>query len=77
MARVRTTVSIDEQLLRAMRVRAARAGKSDSDVLEEALRRDLGFELLDRLWRKNDMEPDDAAALVKEALDEIRRHPRE
>jgi plasmid stability protein len=73
MARVRTTISIDEDLLRALRVRAAREGRADGEVIERALRRDLGFELLDRLWAQNDMDENAARALVQEAITETRR----
>lgn len=38
---VRTTLTIDDQVLRAVKVRAARTGKGDSEVIEEALRREL------------------------------------
>jgi hypothetical protein len=67
MTKVRTTLTIDPVVLRAVKVRAARLGKGDSDVIEEALRRDLGFDLLDRLWAANDIEEDEALALAVEA----------
>jgi hypothetical protein len=41
MSKVRTTLTIEEDVLRAVRVRAARLGKRDSEVIEQALRRDL------------------------------------
>lgn len=49
MARRKTTVSIEESLLRAAKVAAAREGKPDYVIFEEALRQRLGFDLLDRL----------------------------
>ena len=67
MSKVRTTLTIEEEVLRAVKVRAARAGIGDSQVIEQALRRDLGFELLDRLWAANDLDPDEAVALAVEA----------
>lgn len=67
MTKVRTTLTIDPDVLRAVKVRAARLGKGDSDVIEEALRRDLGLELLDRLWAVNDLDEDAALALAVEA----------
>jgi len=67
MAKVRTTLTIDPEVLRAVKVRAARLGKGDSDVIEEALRRDLGLELVDRLWAANDLDEADALALAVEA----------
>lgn len=67
MPKTRTTVTIDEGVLTAVRVRAARAGKGDSEVIEEALRRDLGLDLLERLWAKNDLAEDQAMTLAIEA----------
>ena len=76
MAKVRTTLTIDEQVLRAVKVRAARAGKPDSQVIEEALRRDLGFDLLTRLWEKNRMPEQEASALAVEAQHSTRKRTR-
>ena len=67
MAKVRTTVTLDQDVLRWVKVRAARQGKGDSEVIEEALRRDLGLDLLERLWSKNRMDEDDAMRLAVEA----------
>lgn len=67
MRRVRTTVTLDEDVLRWVRVRAARQGKGDSEVIEESLRRDLGLDLLERLWDKNRMNEDEAMQLAVEA----------
>jgi hypothetical protein len=64
---VRTTLTIDPEVLRAVKIRAARTGKGDSDVIEEALRRDLGLDLLDRLWAANDLAESEALALAVEA----------
>jgi hypothetical protein len=55
-----------------VKVRAARLGKGDSDVIEEALRRDLGLDLLDRLWAANDIDEDVALALAVEAQHQTR-----
>ncbi len=67
MARTRTTLTIDDEVLRAVKVRAARTGKGDSEVIEEALRRDLGFDVLDRLWVANDLSAPEAHDLAMEA----------
>jgi hypothetical protein len=72
MTKVRTTLTIDPEVLRAVEVRAARLGKGDSDVIEEALRRDLGLDLLDRLWAANDIDDDEALALAVEAQHQTR-----
>jgi hypothetical protein len=66
-AKVRTTVTLDQEVLRMVKVRAARQGKGDSEVIEESLRRDLGMDLLQRLWAKNDMDEDAAMRLAVEA----------
>jgi plasmid stability protein len=71
-ARVRTTVTLDDQVLRAVKIRAARLGRGDSEVIEAALRRDLGLDLLDRLWLKNDLSEDEANALAVEAQHKTR-----
>jgi len=67
MTKVRTTLTIDPEVLRAVKVRAARLGQGDSEVIEAAVRRDLGLELLDRLWAANDLDEADALALAVEA----------
>jgi Ribbon-helix-helix protein, copG family len=74
MPKVRTTLTVDEEVLRAVKVQAARTGKGDSEVIEEALRRDLGFDLLERLWAKADLSEDGAMKLALDAQHEI--HPR-
>jgi Ribbon-helix-helix protein, copG family len=74
--KARTTLTIDEEVLRAVRVRGARTGKGDSQVIEEALRRDLGFDLLDRLWDRNDLPEGEAMTLAIEAQKWARRRRR-
>jgi hypothetical protein len=76
MAKVRTTLTIEEEVLRWVKVRAARQGKGDSEVIEESLRRDLGLELLERLWERNRLDEADAAALAVEAQHSTRRRRR-
>ncbi len=67
MPKVSTTLTIDEAVLRAVRVRAARTGLGDSQVIEAALRRDLGLDLLERPWTGEQMGEDAAMALALEA----------
>lgn len=67
MPKVRTTLTIDEDVLRAVRVRAARSGQRDSEVIEEAVREKLGLDLLQRIWEKADLSEDEALALAVEA----------
>ena len=71
MAKVKTTLSIDEGLMREVRVRAARTGRRDSEVLEAALREGLG--VLDRIRAKTNLSEEAAYALAHEAVHEARR----
>lgn len=66
-------MTLDERVLRAVRVKAARTGRRDSDVIEEALRRDLGLELLERIWANADMDEGEALALAVEEQHKARR----
>lgn len=66
-AKVRTTVTIDEDVLRWVKIRAARTGVSDSTVIEDSLRRDLKLDLLDELWSTATMSEAKASALAVEA----------
>lgn len=76
MPKVRTTLTIDEEVLRAVRVRAARSGKGDSEVIEDALRRELGLDLLDQLWSRNQLTGEEAGSLAVEAQHATRRRRR-
>lgn len=60
-------MTVDEEVLRAVKVKAARTGRGDSEVIEAALRRDLGLDVLHRLWQSNDMSEEEALDLVVEA----------
>jgi Ribbon-helix-helix protein, copG family len=76
MAKVRTTLTVDEEVLRAVKIRGARTGKGDSEVIEDALRRDFGLDLLDQLWRRNDLTEEQAIELAVEAQHSTRRRRR-
>ena len=76
MRKVRTTLTIDEEVLRAVKVHAARKGKGDSELIEEAVRRYLGLDLLDRLWQGSDLPEEDALDLAVEAQHATRRRRR-
>jgi hypothetical protein len=69
-------LTIDDEVLRAVKVRAARSGKGDSEVIEEALRRDLGLDLLERLWARNSLSEQEATRLAVEAQHPTRRRRR-
>jgi hypothetical protein len=76
MAKVQTTLTVDEEVLRAVKIRGARTGKGDSEVIEDALRRDFGLDLLDRLWRRNDLTEGQAIEFAVEAQHSTRRRRR-
>jgi len=76
MAKVRTTLTIDEDVLRWIKVRAARTGKGDSQVIEESLRRDLGLDLIEQLWERNQLSEERALDLAVEAQHATRRRRR-
>ncbi len=72
MSKVRTTLTVDESVMRAVKMRAARTGRADSAVIEESLRRDLDLDLLERLWERNQLPEDEATALAVEAQHKTR-----
>jgi hypothetical protein len=76
MAKVRTTLTVDEEVLRAVKIAGARTGKGDSQVIEEALRRDLGLDFLDRIWARNDMDEAEAMELAVAAQHAVRQSQR-
>jgi Arc/MetJ family transcription regulator len=73
---VRTTLTIDDAVLRAVKIRAARTGKGDSEVIEEALRHQLGLDLLERLWQRDELDEERALALAVEAQHKTRSRRR-
>jgi hypothetical protein len=73
MPKVRTTVTLDEDVLLAVKVRAARSGKGDSQVIEEAVRRHLGLDLLQGLWARSDVAAREAVDVAVAAQHASRR----
>ncbi len=73
MPKTRTTIVLDDRVLRAVRVKAARLGRPDSEVIEEALRRDLGLHMLEQAWATANLDQDEALRLAVEAQHEARR----
>jgi hypothetical protein len=74
MAKVKTTLSIDERLMRQVRVRAARTGRRDSEVLEAALREGLG--IIDRIRSKAGLGEEAAYELAHRIVHQGRVIPR-
>jgi predicted CopG family antitoxin len=71
MSKVRTTLMIDGRLVRAVRAKAARTGRPESEVIENAIRRDFGFDLLNR--QQATLSEEEAMKLALEAQLEARR----
>jgi hypothetical protein len=76
-ARKKTTVYIDEALLRAAKVAAARSGKHEYEVFEEALRKHLGLgDAVERIWSGINPEEapseEEAARVAAEELAAVR-----
>lgn len=67
MAKVRTTLTIDDQVMKAVRVRAARTGKGDSEVIEDAVRQSLGLDMFERMWERATLDEERAMKLALEA----------
>jgi len=77
MPKARTTVTLDEEVFRAVKLKAARTGKRDSQVIEESLRRDLGLGDLENLWAKVRPAPEgDGMTLGSVEVDAMRRERR-
>jgi Arc/MetJ family transcription regulator len=71
--RRKTTVYLEDDLLRATKVAAARVGKRDYQVVEEALRAYLGLELLERVGVRSELKEDEALDLAYRELHQSRR----
>ena len=69
----KTTVYLEDGLLRAVKVAAARSGQREYQVVEQALRAFLGMELLDRVGSRSSLNEKEALAL---AYGELRRSRR-
>jgi hypothetical protein len=74
--KIRMTLIIDESVMKAVKVSAARTGCGDSQVIEDSLRRDLGLDLLERPWERGDLAERDATALAVEAQHQTRHRRR-
>ncbi|HET8605547.1 MAG TPA: hypothetical protein VFL66_00815 [Gaiellaceae bacterium] len=72
----KVTFYLDPDVLRAARVRAARSDRRDSDVVEEALRVYLGFDVLERVWARSDLGEDEAMRLADDELHALRSEKR-
>jgi hypothetical protein len=75
MAKEKKTLFLDEDVLRRTEAAAAGSGRDESEVVEDALRRYLGLEVVDQVWARNAenaLDPDEALALAHAELKNLR-----
>ncbi len=72
----KVTLYLDEGVLRAARVRAARTDKRDSEVVEAALRAYLGFEAVERVWARSTLTEAEAMRLAVDETHAVRAEKR-
>jgi hypothetical protein len=72
----KVTLYVDADVMRATRVRAARTEKRDSEVVEEALRAYLGFDVLASVWARSGLSEDEAMRLAVEETHAVRAEKR-
>lgn len=66
-------IYIDDTLLKAAKVLAARTGKKESEVFEDALRLHLGFGTMERIWTRRKLREGAALALAYRELHAARK----
>ncbi len=69
----KTTVYLEDGLLRALKVAAARSGQREYQVVEQALRAYLGMELLEKVASRSSLGEKEALALAYGELHRSRR----
>jgi hypothetical protein len=60
----KVTFYVGEDVLRAARVRAARDDRRDSEIVEDALRSYLGFDVLESVWARSELTEDEGMELA-------------
>ena len=73
MPRQKTTVYIEEELLKMAKISAARRGKREYQIFEEALRHYLGLDVLEQVWRRSKLGEEDALRLAYREVHGSRR----
>lgn len=74
--RRKTTIYIDSDVLRATKLRAVREDKPDYQVIEDALRRHLGLDLIERIQTRVNMSEEDATRIAVDETRAVRRKRR-
>lgn len=72
-ARRKTTVYLDEDVVRASRVLAARTGQHEYEIVNAALRSYLGLAAVERVWARSQLTDEQAAVLAYSELRALRR----
>lgn len=62
------TLDLDDDLVADLRVEAEQTG----DTVEQVAARRLRTSVIDELWRRNDLDEDEAMAIAVEAVREVR-----
>jgi len=73
MAKVKTTVYVDEDVLRKIRVSAARRGRTVSELVEDALRMSTLSGLIESIRSRSDLSEEEALELAYSELHAMRR----
>ena len=74
MAKTKTTFYVDADVMRAARILAARSGRRDSEVVEDALREYAGLAVVERVRDRNrDLSAEEALVLAGDELHALRR----
>lgn len=73
MERRKTTLFLDADLIKAVKIASARQGRREYQIVEEALRAYFGRDLLGELWRRNRLEEEDALNLAYQEIERERR----
>jgi hypothetical protein len=71
--RVKVTLSLPAEVVRAYRINAARQGKRDNSVIEEALRAHLGLGLLEELTSISGLQDKSDQEISKIAVNAVRK----
>ncbi len=73
MTKIKTTMYVDQDVLREIRVAAARRGRPVSELIDDALRESTLIGLLERVWARNaDLSEADAMELANSELRAMR-----
>lgn len=72
-SRKKTTLSLDGDVLRAVKIAAAREDKAEYQVVEDALREHLGLGLLERIRAEASMTETEAMKLAIAETHAVRR----